>query len=387
MRSPRGRDASDAAPTRRVRADVRAARSPAWSNHPRAPDRPSPSPSDPPPPRARRLPLGTVFDATSDIAHGGRHPQRPPAGTPGSARSGAFGFTCDSDSDGDDALLGSAAAPLDSDAPPPSAPAPSRAPSAPDPASSPPRDPSARRPAKKPPSSNTATPSKRKYASSRPPPVPTPPTVPTPPPRRPLHFEPRRIASRRTRRRGGERRVASPCVGERAAAATVSERERAALTSRVADLEHAMEEAETCLRAASLDAEKLRRRQTRERGGDGGEARGGGDRRRAQGRVARLHAALERAAPPGRVQAHRRDLGLHDVTDADPARARARARDGGRRRGGGDVDGGGRDKLGLDRLDSLGGGGAPRGFSPDHARRARRFRDGRGRRRRGRVRG
>ena len=37
-------------------------------------------------------------------------PQRPPlAGTPGSARSGAFGFTCDSDSDGDDALLGSAA--------------------------------------------------------------------------------------------------------------------------------------------------------------------------------------------------------------------------------------------------------------------------------------
>ena len=83
---------------------------------------------------------------------------------------------------------------------------------------------------------------------------------------------------------------------ERAAAANISERERAALTSRVADLERSMEEAETCLRAASHDADKLRRRHRRATAAAkaaklAAEATVAG----LRGEVARLHAALERA--------------------------------------------------------------------------------------------
>jgi hypothetical protein len=225
-------------------------------------------------------------------------PQRPPrAGTPGSARSGAFGFTCDSDSDGDDALLGSAA----------------RAARL------------GRTPTLRPGSVSSAQRARsRELAAAR-------------------SFreasrekatlkqhcdaleEKIRLLEATARSDAADRSDAVAAetnalraeadslraelvaaaendewlrraLEERAAAATVSERERAALTSRVADLEHAMEEAETCLRAASIDAEKLRRRHRRANAAAtaaklAAEATVAG----LRGEVARLHAALERA--------------------------------------------------------------------------------------------
>lgn len=225
-------------------------------------------------------------------------PQRPPlAGTPGSARSGAFGFTCDSDSDGDDALLGSAA----------------RAARL------------GRTPTLRPGSVSSAQRARsRELAAAR-------------------SFreasrekatlkqhcdaleEKIRLLEATARSDAADRSDAVAAetsalraeadslraqlvaaaendewlrraLEERAAAATVSERERAALTSRVADLENAMEEAETCLRAASLEAEKLRRRHRRANAAAtaaklAAEATVAG----LRGEVARLHAALERA--------------------------------------------------------------------------------------------
>lgn len=225
-------------------------------------------------------------------------PQRPPlAGTPGSARSGAFGFTCDSDSDGDDALLGSAARAVRL----------------------------GRTPTLRPGSVSSAQRARsRELAAAR-------------------SFreasreratlkqhcdaleEKVRLLEATARSDAADRSDAVAAetaalraeavslraelvaaaendewlrraLEERAAAANISERERAALTSRVADLERSMEEAETCLRAASHDADKLRRRHRRATAAAkaaklAAEATVAG----LRGEVARLHAALERA--------------------------------------------------------------------------------------------
>ena len=266
-------------------------------------------------------------------------PQRPPlAGTPGSARSGAFGFTCDSDSDGDDALLGSAARAVRL----------------------------GRTPTLRPGSVSSAQRARsRELAAAR-------------------SFreasrekatlkqhcdaleEKVRLLEATARSDAADRSDAVAAetaalraeaeslraelvaaaendewlrraLEERAAAATISERERAALTSRVADLERSMEEAETCLRAASHDADKLRRRHRRATAAAkaaklAAEATVAG----LRGEVARLHAALERAGlhpgasrpivetsdcmtSPMPIPREREDEGEEEVTSAEAA--------------------------------------------------------------------
>ena len=264
-------DATRATPLgREVRADIRAARSPPSSNHPRASDLPSLLPS--PLTSRRPAPAGTRSGRAPRLRrdvrhrHGGRDPSAPPPrGHPRQrARSGAFGFTCDSDSDGDDALLGSAARAVRL----------------------------GRTPTLRPGSVSSAQRARsRELAAAR-------------------SFreasreratlkqhcdaleEKVRLLEATARSDAADRSDAVDAetaalraeaaslraelvaaaendewlrraLEERAAAANISERERAALTSRVADLERSMEEAETCLRAASHDADKLRRRHRR----------------------------------------------------------------------------------------------------------------------------
>ena len=225
-------------------------------------------------------------------------PQRPPlAGTPGSARSGAFGFTCDSDSDGDDALLGSAARAARLGRTPTLRPgsvsSAQRARSRELAAARSFREASREKATLKQHCDALEEKIRLLEATAR----------------SDAAIRSDAVAAETSALRAEADSLRAELVAaaendewlrraleERAAAANVSERERAALTSRVADLEHAMEEAETCLRAASLDAEKLRRRHRRANAAAtaaklAAEATVAG----LRGEVARLHAALERA--------------------------------------------------------------------------------------------
>ena len=266
-------------------------------------------------------------------------PQRPPlAGTPGSARSGAFGFTCDSDSDGDDALLGSAARAVRLGRTPTLRPgsvsSAQRARSRELAAARSFREASRERATLKQHCDALEEKVRLLEATAR----------------SDAADRSDAVAAETAALRAEAESLRAELVAaaendewlrraleERAAAANISERERAALTSRVADLERSMEEAETCLRAASHDADKLRRRHRRATAAAkaaklAAEATVAG----LRGEVARLHAALERAGlhpgasrpivetsdcmtSPMPIPREREDEGEEEVTSAEAA--------------------------------------------------------------------